>query len=695
MNEPRALFPLFTQKLFRIPDYQRGFAWQQEQLSAFWEDLLNLTEGRNHYTGVLTLKEISKEEISEEDPEYWLVKELNYSLYHIVDGQQRLTTIVILLNTLVSFVKSLPENKALKDHEIFLTPNLTLQNVIEQFLYRIKPSGSRYRTYTFGYTADNPSYKYLRYKIFEEGGAGTIKETFYTLNLANAKKYFNTQIQMLYEEEGDFGIQNIYDILVNRFHLNEYIIRDEFDVFVAFETMNNRGKKLSDLELLKNRLIYLSTLYPDKDLDLADQKSMRNAINEAWKEVYYQLGRKKSYPLNDDDFLRAHWVMYFKYSRKRGNDYIRFLLDEQFTPKRIYERIEQLVELEQTEELTDNNALDDEEANIEQADERVTLKGLSPVEINKYVKSLKSSAKHWSQTFFPEDDNVLSTDEIAWIQKLNRLGMLYFRPLVMSILKNVKEPELRIKAFRSIERFLFIVFRLTSVRSNYQNSVYYNAARQLDRKEIDVDALIGMLDYSAEFVFYQDGSFWEGDFKTLMAKKFKGGKGYYGWSGIRYFLFEYELSLLEDSRQKKVDWSSLLKHEKDRISIEHIYPQTDTEEWSADFGDLTEGEKVHQEGSLGNLLLLSASINSSLQNDSFSDKKKPKYDKQGIKVRNGYADGSHSELEVAKCRKWSPNHIRQRGIRLLKFMETRWNFSFSSNRVRSQLLFLQPEKYDT
>jgi uncharacterized protein with ParB-like and HNH nuclease domain len=101
---------------------------------------------------------------------------------------------------------------------------------------------------------------------------------------------------------------------------NEYVIKDEFDVFVAFETMNNRGKKLSDLELLKNRLIYLTTLYADKELDPAERASLRTRVNETWKEVYYQLGRNKNKPLSDDDFLRAHWTMYFKYSRKTGQD---------------------------------------------------------------------------------------------------------------------------------------------------------------------------------------------------------------------------------------------------------------------------------------------------------------------------------------------------------------------------------------
>jgi uncharacterized protein with ParB-like and HNH nuclease domain len=92
MDEPKALDSLFKEKLFRIPDYQRGYAWGREQLDAFWEDLVNLPDGRSHYTGVLTLKEIPGSEVHEDAKEFWLVDDHSYKVYHIVDGQQRLTT---------------------------------------------------------------------------------------------------------------------------------------------------------------------------------------------------------------------------------------------------------------------------------------------------------------------------------------------------------------------------------------------------------------------------------------------------------------------------------------------------------------------------------------------------------------------------------------------------------------------------
>ena len=95
-------------------------------------------------------------------------------------------------------------------------------------------------------------------------------------------------------------------------------------MFVAFETMNNRGKRLTNLELLKNRLIYLTTLYGKDVLDEQNEIALREMINGAWKEVYYQLGRNENEPLSDDEFLRAHWIMYFAYSRRKGDDYINF-----------------------------------------------------------------------------------------------------------------------------------------------------------------------------------------------------------------------------------------------------------------------------------------------------------------------------------------------------------------------------------
>ena len=177
-------------------------------------------------------------------------------------------------------------------------------------------------------------------------------------------------------------------------------------------------------------------------------------------------------------------------------------------------------------------------------------------------------------------------------------------------------------------------------------------------------------------------------FYNLLLKKFKSGTGYYGWSALRYFLFEYESSLLSESRQKKVEWADLQKTENDRISIEHIYPQTETGEWAGQFANIESERRRNYNATLGNLLVLSMSINASLQNDSFNEKKRVKFNAAGGKLKNGYTDGSHSEIEVSRNESWGPEEIKARGIKLLKFMEKRWGFRFKSDEERDKLLFL-------
>ena len=697
MDGPKSLNSIFEKKIFRIPDYQRGYAWQIDQLRAFWEDLINLSDDRSHYTGVLTLQEISNNEINDDDNEYWLIDDHSYTMYHVVDGQQRLTTFVIFLQAFIDFVRQIDENVERPDYDIYITDSLNLKAVVDSYLFKTKKPTDLYRTYKFGYMVDNPSYEYLRYKIFKEDGAGMVNETFYTLNLRNAKHYFSEQLQELYAKNGLDELQKIYKKLTKNILFNEYVIKDEFDVFVAFETMNNRGKKLSDLELLKNRLIYLTTLYPNSELDDAERQDLRNAINNAWKEVYHQLGRNDKRPLNDDDFLKAHWIMYFRYSRDRGNDYIKFLLDEQFSPKKIHTKKEREVDIELPEEQRTNFEIDGDENENDNIEETTfeTTALLEPNEIKDYVDSLKESAVHWFNSHYPDLADGLSSEEREALDKLNRIGMGYFRPLVVSFFKNNNSTDERIELLSHIERFIFIVFRLCQTRRNYRDSEFYNASRELGEGYLNLEGIKQKLHRAARPSFFDNDNRILNSryFKDYLHKKFDTGdmNGFYGWNGLHYFLYEYELSLLSESRQQKVSWEDFLKTPKDKVSIEHIFPQTPTDNWKSRFSDIAEEDYRFYSGSIGNLLLLSMSINSSLQNDNFEGKKYPKKNERGKKIRNGYSDGSHSEIEVSQYDDWTPTTIEERGTKLLDFMKDRWDLDFESDEAKRALLFLDRE----
>lgn len=665
-NELQPLSLLFQNRLFRIPDYQRGYAWQQQQLVDFWDDLTNLQEDKYHYIGLLSLKVLKSAETKSWGSDLWMLDK-GFKPCHIVDGQQRLTTFIILLNEIVEFTRSLDQNLGKSDEDIVLGYD-TLKEVVSKYICQHRPPNSQITTYLFGYEVDNPSADYLKYRVFNEAYSGTVNETYYTKNLKFSKTFFRENLSVLYDAESTEGLNNLYLKLTLRLMFNIHEIADDYDVFVAFETMNNRGRKLTHLELLKNRLIYLTTLYSDAKFDELDKRNLRDQINDAWKEVYYQLGRNEKTQLSDDEFLRVHWISYFAYSRKKGDDYIHFLLNK-FSAKNIFEK-KTVVIGESSENIPVEVDYDTEDSTEDLTETEVLeVSKLEPSEISAYVNSLKDTAKYWYDTFFPMQSDNLSKKEKLWVDRLNRIGIGYFRPLVMVIIsrRDLAENQ-RVDAFKAIERFIFICFRLGYFNATFRSSEYYRAARSIYLQQMDISDLVSDITETAN----ANIEYAIPNFVTKIEKHFNDMGGFYYWNSIKYFLYEYELHLAQKNNLDKVSWEMFTKTEKDKVSIEHILPQTPTKYyWRNQFRQFDDEEIGLLSCALGNLLPLSQSINSSLQNDSFEDKKTSK-----PSGRRGYQNGSHSEIEVSKEADWSADRIYQRSKSLLKFMENRWQFSY-------------------
>ncbi|MFW1170028.1 DUF262 domain-containing protein, partial [Vibrio parahaemolyticus] len=70
---------IFKGRLLRIPDYQRGYAWLEHQLEDFWEDLLQLDPERVHYTGVITLESVNKQQWSLWENDLWVIDGVGYN----------------------------------------------------------------------------------------------------------------------------------------------------------------------------------------------------------------------------------------------------------------------------------------------------------------------------------------------------------------------------------------------------------------------------------------------------------------------------------------------------------------------------------------------------------------------------------------------------------------------------------------
>lgn len=678
MNELLSLTALFERNIFRIPDYQRGYSWGTLQLEEFWSDILNLLPDRDHYTGMISLKKLDKEYTSDENwnDERWLLDNWNYNAYHIVDGQQRLTTFIILINEIVNFYKQLYPNK--KENEIFIN-SIPLTKIIEDYLVIVKPdSDDIIKSFKFGYEVDNPSYEFFKHKILGEPNAGILNETFYTLNLENAKNFFRNNLQNEYDKNGLSSIENIFKKITQRLKFNMYYIDNDFNVFVAFETMNNRGKRLSNLELLKNRLIYLSTIFEDEE---DNKNAVRSNINTTWKDVYGYLGKNKEKPLNDEDFLQDHWIIYFGYTRSNKVTYSSFLLNDYFNQNNISNKYIMNIK---NEDIVDNIEIDDidNEEEIQEIESLSSNQKLTLGSISKYINSMKSLIPYWYIIQNPNDSD-LDKELIAMLNKLNRLQFVYFKPLITVLLSKSDIPIYKkLECLQKIERYIFLHFRLVNYQSTYRNSFFWKLAHKFYFDEVNIDNVIdevNKIDYlSDNNVANMNGIL------NSISRWFKNYKGYYSWGSIRYFLYEYELFLMNNQANQKIYPENLFKKdEKDKVSVEHIYPQTDTEEyWVKRFGNYTELEQKHLNQSLGNLLPLSLSINIKLQNYSFDDKK------YGKDRTRGYINGSHSEMEVAKLDEWTSEEILNRGLNMIKFMEEKYDFIIPNKADRIKMLGL-------
>lgn len=662
-NQLFSLSKIFTERILRIPDYQRGYSWGEKQLKDFWNDLLQLDESKNHYTGVLTLETVPSNILTSWSDDLWIIQRKSYKPFYVVDGQQRLTTSLILIQSILEFMSHISDLKLNFS---------TINEIKKKYIYDSKDDGIS-RSYIFGYEKDNPSYEFLKRQIFHEKSDDflPLQATIYTSNLSFAKKFFIAEIQNMSHEQ----LELIYRKLTQHFLFNIYSISEEIDVHVSFETMNNRGKSLSVLELLKNRLIWMSTKY---EVDEYEKSKLRKIINECWKSIYYYLGKNSNNPLDDDEFLHNHFMIYYgnqdntiaaMHSNHRLGTYWYkdYLLDTHFTSKNII----------------------DKEINIS--------------DIYKYSQNLKDSVEIWYQIHNPMDSE-LSNEEKVWLDKLNKIGIKLVAPLIMVFCQKESNSKQRVRLFKVLERSLFIS-SFTLQPFVLTNELSYNSlAQQLWQNLKNVEQIIKDIEHDTEKLVQE-----------LIPKMKSERKGdFYRWRKIRYFMYEYELHLKSKSKSKrdKLNWSefnrylfsSISIHEmailfdiddvfsildtdedsQDYYTVEHIYPQKTGRKlcWTKLFSHYDEKEKNILKNSLGNLLPLSSPKNSSLQNQCFEEKK-------GSPNKPGYIHGSYSEIEVASYTKWTAIEIFSRGLQLLEFMEKRWKLNLGDRLEKIRILNLE------
>ena len=272
---------LFIDSLFEIPDYQRGYDWTRKEVEDFWNDLDALQPPRHHYLGTMVLFDLRSPVIRDR-------VQTEYKRYQVVDGQQRLTTIFILLKCMLVEYKKLArissdfnENVTTLERQLSISVKgtqrmcLTLNNELHPFFVRSILNDEK-----------------VEESLISEGHLLKAKE------ILQAKLVESTRAA---EEANHVVLNKLLAKINNQVRINVFRTQVESDVGVMFETLNNRGRPLSEMEKVKNFLLYTARRHhaaPDQELQL---HHLVKTINHTWATCMRALS---AYKLIDTTKLR-------------------------------------------------------------------------------------------------------------------------------------------------------------------------------------------------------------------------------------------------------------------------------------------------------------------------------------------------------------------------------------------------------
>jgi hypothetical protein len=290
-NQEVRLPAVVAERLLEVADYQRPYAWGRKQLDDLWEDLDLMGSHGTHYAGTLVLRAVVRRDGSAKES----MSDDGTTLQHceVVDGQQRLITCLILLERVRRRLLELAQQgidvaggmaRRLRDTygavpiDNALVPKLRL--------------GAGLNDYWMNVVLGDEPYVGPRLTAGQE-------------RLNEAVAFFDTKLDALtagVDEQQQFDrLKELQRRVTAGLAFLVYEVRSGAEVGVIFETLNERGRALTDLEKTKNYLLYLARSIPD-----ARSGQLVDAINEAWASIFANLtGEVRGM---DDQLLRAHWL---------------------------------------------------------------------------------------------------------------------------------------------------------------------------------------------------------------------------------------------------------------------------------------------------------------------------------------------------------------------------------------------------
>jgi hypothetical protein len=401
---------VLTLGYYNIPRFQRSFSWEKDQVEEFWSDTIAENEV-DYFIGSMVVFENDKTK----------------KVYGIVDGQQRLTTITLILCALRNaFAREGFQDKAKGIHKLIERENIDFK---PEFVLQPETSYPYFQEHIqkFGnpdiLTKVSEEEKLLKnaYDLLSSNIQETIKSIKSDPTLNEETKSHQIEQKLTFIRSRILGLKVIHITLDN-----------EDDAYVIFETMNTRGKDLSIADLLKSHLLKL----------IRPKNANVDIYKEKWNDIVTII-QGLDVPL--DEFLYHHWLS--KYER--------------YVPaKRLFKSIRSFVKADNAKDYFDEIHKD---AKI-------------------YASIIKPSSIEWAKN---ESEIRASLEAMSLFRVKQQL------PMLLSVMRTYRASNLKQKHAQgmldAIENFHFIFSAITSQRSSGGISGMYatHAIRLEDATSLD------------------------------------------------------------------------------------------------------------------------------------------------------------------------------------------------------------------
>lgn len=279
---------LLKDKLFEIPKFQRPYSWKSVQREELFSDIDVLMQDRrkSHFMSTVVCLDTNKKEKDGTD---------ELARMQIVDGQQRLTTLIILLKAIQIELNNSQVDAEMREADPLQKTIVHGKRLI--LLQTNHQSAQMFREYLVSGIIPDPL---IQLTVSERDVACAIKEC---REYAQKKAQNNELLELL-------------KALKNRLQFIFYTIDDEKVVYTVFEVLNSRGLPVASLDKCKSMLMGVAY---EKYSKASERKEIIESLHRTWESIYSAIGTNN---IRDYELLRfAATLCYFKSNSISASSY--------------------------------------------------------------------------------------------------------------------------------------------------------------------------------------------------------------------------------------------------------------------------------------------------------------------------------------------------------------------------------------